>query len=114
MLDGREGKIWQNGQQVSQQATVGRQEVRSYHDNRFHSRGLALSGVLGGNGVAGVCVTLACETYQYTAESVASRMVYRLSESHFCVRPQNHLLLLWIVCVQSKHKYTNVENVFPS
>lgn len=62
--DGGEGEIWQDGQQVSQQATVGRHEVGSYHDNGFHGRGLALSGVLGGNGVAGVCVTLACETYQ--------------------------------------------------
>lgn len=36
MSDSSEGKIWQDGQQIGQQATVGRQEVRSYHDNGIH------------------------------------------------------------------------------
>lgn len=62
--DCSEAKIWQDGQQISQQATVGHQKVGSYHDNGLHGRGLALSGVLGGNWVAGVCVTLAYETHQ--------------------------------------------------
>lgn len=64
MSDGSEGEVWQDGQQVGQQAAVGRQEVRRYLDNGFHSQGLALSGVLRGNRVAGVYVALACETHQ--------------------------------------------------
>lgn len=49
VLDGSEGKIWQDGQQVSQQATVGCQEVGSYHDNGLRDQGLAPAGVLGCN-----------------------------------------------------------------
>lgn len=64
MAECGEGEIWQDGQQVGQQTAVGRHEVGCYHDNRFRCRGLALSGVLGGNRVAGVRVTLACETHQ--------------------------------------------------
>lgn len=37
MSEGSEGEIWQDGQQVGQQATVGCQEVRSYQDEGFHS-----------------------------------------------------------------------------
>lgn len=61
---GSEGEIWQDGQQVSQQVTVGRHEVGRYHDNWIHCRGRILLGVRGGNAVAGVCVTLACKTHQ--------------------------------------------------
>lgn len=64
MSNGSEGEVWQDGQQVSQQATVGCHEVGSYHDDGFRGGGLALPGVLGGHRVAGVCVTLACETHQ--------------------------------------------------
>lgn len=83
--DGSEGEIWQDGQQVRQQGTVGCHEVGSYHDDSIHGRGLALSGVLGGNWVAGVCVTLACETHQYMANRDASPMVRTLCKSRLSV-----------------------------
>lgn len=48
--EGSKGEIWQDGQQVIQQATVGRHELRSYHDNGIHCRpAVFLLGVLGGN-----------------------------------------------------------------
>ena len=62
--DGSEGELRQDGQQISQQGAVGRQEVGSYHDDGFRGQWLALSGILGGNRVAGVRVTLACEIHQ--------------------------------------------------
>lgn len=62
MSEGSEGEIWQDGQQIGQQATVGCQEVRSYHDDGFNSQGLSLLGILRGNRVACVSVTLTWET----------------------------------------------------
>lgn len=60
--EGTEGKIWQDGQQVCQQATVGRHEVKSYHNNGVQCCGHFLLGVWGSHGAVDVCVTLTCKT----------------------------------------------------
>lgn len=64
VTEGGEGKIWQDGQQVCQQATVGCHQVRSYHNSGLHCCGHLLLGVWGINMAVGVCVTLACKTHQ--------------------------------------------------
>lgn len=64
--EGTEGKIWQDGQQVCQQSTVGRHEVRSYHNNGVQCCGHFLLGVWGSHGAVDVCVTLTCKTAMKT------------------------------------------------
>lgn len=65
--EGSQGEIWQDGDQVIQQAAVGCHEVGSHHHNRVRRWELIVTGVWGGGRAAGVCVTLAWKTHQWMA-----------------------------------------------